>query len=93
EIKLKKKDLSPVSVKVMDPDRNPLVTVEFEKVKFKADFDKDDFEMKKNMTRAQLGLPAMAGGGENDALTVKYPTFELKGTKLTDEKKIDLENG
>ncbi len=92
EIKLKKKDLSPVSVKVMDPDRNALVTVEFKKVKFKASFDKDDFEMKKNMTRAQLNLPAMAGGGD-EVLTVKYPTLDLKGTKLIDEKEISLENG
>ncbi|GHI01337.1 LolA family protein [Neobacillus kokaensis] len=92
EIKLKKKDLAPVSVKVMDPDRNALVTVEFEKVKFKASFDKDDFEMKKNMTRAQLDLPAMSGGGD-EAFTIKYPALELKGTKLVDEKEIALENG
>lgn len=91
EIKLKK-DLSPVSVKVMDPDRNALVTVEFEKVKFNAKFDKDDFDMKKNMTRAQIGMPAMAGSGE-ESLTVKYPALELKGAKLVDEKEISLENG
>ena len=47
EIKLNKKDLSPAVVKVMDPDRNALVTVEFSKVKFNASFDKDDFDMKK----------------------------------------------
>ena len=32
EITLNKKDLSPVSVKVMDTDRNALVTVEFSTV-------------------------------------------------------------
>src|SRR5690242_6406019 len=54
EIKLNKSDLSPAVVKVMDPDRNTLVTVEFSKVKFNADLNNADFDMKKNMTRAQL---------------------------------------
>ncbi|MGG3471019.1 outer membrane lipoprotein carrier protein LolA [Neobacillus pocheonensis] len=92
EIKLNKKDLSPAVVKVMDPDRNPLVTVEFSKVKFNASFDKDAFDMKKNMTRAQLNLPAMANGGDK-AFTVKYPTFNLKGTKLIGEKEVKIQNG
>ncbi|MFF2448772.1 outer membrane lipoprotein carrier protein LolA [Neobacillus sp. NPDC058068] len=92
EIKLNKNDLSPAVVKVMDPDRNALVTVEFSKVKFKASFKKDDFDMKKNMTRAQVGLPAMADAKDN-AFTVKYPTFELKGTKLIGEKEVKIEDG
>ena len=92
EIKLNKSDLSPAVVKVMDPDRNALVTVEFSKVKFNADFNKDDFDMKKNMTRAQLNLPAMAEGGDK-AFTVMYPTFEMKGTKLVEEKTVNIEDG
>jgi outer membrane lipoprotein-sorting protein len=92
EIKLNKSDLSPVVVKVMDPDRNALVTVEFSKVKFNASFDKDDFEMKKNMTRAQLGLPAMANAGDK-AFTVKYPTAKIQGTKLIEEKAVKVEDG
>jgi len=93
EIKLNKGDLSPAMVKVMDPDRNALVTVEFEKVTFNASFDKDDFDMKKNMTRAQLNLPAMAESGGDQAFTIKYPTFELKGTKLIEEKTVNIEDG
>lgn len=92
EIKLNKKDLSPAVVKVMDPDRNALVTVEFEKVKFNADFDKDDFDMKKNMTRAELNMPAMADGGDQ-SFTVKYPTYEITGTKLVGEKTLKIEDG
>ncbi|MEO2075797.1 MAG: outer membrane lipoprotein carrier protein LolA [Bacillus sp. (in: firmicutes)] len=92
EIKLNKSDLSPAVVKVMDPDRNALVTVEFSKVKFNASFDKDDFDMKKNMTRAQLGLPAMAEAGDK-SFSVKYPTVELKGTKLIGEKEVAIEDG
>ena len=89
EIKLNKKDLSPASVKVMDPDRNALVTVEFEKMKFKASFNKDDFKMEKNMTRAQLGLPAMADSGDADFI-VKYPTYEQKVRSYRMNKKLPL---
>jgi len=92
EIKLNKNDLSPAVVKVMDPDRNALVTVQFSKLKFNASFDKDDFDMKKNMTRAQLGLPAMAEAGDK-AFTVKYPTTEIQGTKLIKENDVKIENG
>lgn len=92
EIKLNKSDLSPAVVKVMDPDHNALVTVEFTNVKFNASFQKDDFDMKKNMTRAQIGLPAMAKSGDN-SFTVKYPTFEIKGTKLKEEKPISIKDG
>ena len=92
EIKLNKNDLSPAVVKVMDPDRNALVTVQFSKLKFNASFDKDDFDMKKNMTRAQLGLPAMAEAGDK-TFTVKYPTTEIQGTKLIKENDVKIENG
>ena len=92
EIKLNKRDLSPAVVKVMDPDRNALVTVEFSKVTFKANFDKDAFDMKKNMTRAQINLPAMSDGSDK-SFTVMYPTYELKGTKLVEEKAVKIEDG
>jgi outer membrane lipoprotein-sorting protein len=91
EIKLNKEDLSPAVVKVMDPDRNALVTVEFSKVKFNASFDDSDFDMKKNMTRADLNLPVMADS-KDTAFTVKYPTADL-GATLVDEKEVKLENG
>jgi outer membrane lipoprotein-sorting protein len=92
EIKLNKEDLSPAVVKVMDPDRNALVTVEFSKVKFNASFDDSDFDMKKNMTRADLNLPAMADS-KDTAFTVKYPTADLKDTELVDEKEVKIQNG
>ncbi|MEH7249958.1 outer membrane lipoprotein carrier protein LolA [Neobacillus niacini] len=91
EIKLNKNDLSPAIVKVMDPDRNALVTVEFSKVKFNASFDDSDFDMKKNMTRADLNLPVMADS-KDTAFTVKYPTADIDA-ELVDEKEVKLENG
>lgn len=92
EIILNKKNLTPVSVKVMDPDRNALVTVEFSDVKFDASFDKDAFDMKKNMTAAQLEVQVMANV-EDKEFTVKYPVAELPNVKLVDEKEIATENG
>jgi outer membrane lipoprotein-sorting protein len=92
EITLNKGDLSPKSVKVMDSDRNALVTVEFSNVKFDASFDKNDFDMQKNMTGAQLEVPVMAGVSDKE-FTVKYPTAELPGVSLIGEKKLKTENG
>lgn len=92
EITLNKKDLAPVSVKVMDSDRNALVTVEFSDVKIGADFDKDAFDMKKNMTASQLEVPVMADGSDKE-FTVKYPVAELPGVTLKDEKVMETANG
>ncbi|MBG9587343.1 LolA family protein [Cytobacillus firmus] len=92
EIKLKKSDLSPVSVKVMDPDKNALVTVEFSNVKFNASFDKKDFDMQKNMTGAQLEVPVMAEV-EDQEFTVKYPQMAMADVKLVDEQEMKTEDG
>ncbi|URM32892.1 outer membrane lipoprotein carrier protein LolA [Cytobacillus firmus] len=92
EIKLKKSDLSPVSVKVMDPDKNALVTVEFSNVKFNASFDKKDFDMQKNMTGAQLEVPVMAEM-EDQEFTVKYPQMDMADVKLVDEQEMKTEDG
>lgn len=92
EIKLNKKDLTPVSVKVMDSDRKSLVTVEFSNADFNAAFDKKDFDMAKNMTGAQLEVPVMADIGDKE-FTVKYPTAEMPDVNLIEEKPMETENG
>lgn len=92
EITLNKKDLSPVSVKVMDSDRNALVTVKFTSVKFDPNFEKKDFDMEKNMTGAQLEVPVMGDVKEKE-FAVKYPETELPGVSLVSEKEIKTENG
>ena len=91
EITFKKKDLSPVSVKIMDSDHNTLVTVEFSKVTFNPTFEKDAFDMKKNMTGAQLEVPVMAEA-EGGELSLKYPA-ELDGVSLVEEKEVKTDNG
>lgn len=92
EITLNKKDLSPATVKVMDSDRNPLVTVKFSKTDFNASFEKNDFDMAKNMTRAQFEVPVMAEVGDEDWV-VKYPSAEIQGVELIEEETISTDNG
>lgn len=86
------KDLTPLSVKVMDNDRKALVTVEFSEADFNASFDKKDFDMAKNMTRVQLEVPVMADVGDKE-FSVKYPGAEIPNVSLIEEKPMDTENG
>jgi outer membrane lipoprotein-sorting protein len=92
EITLNKKDLSPVSVKVMDTDRNALLTVQFSKVEFNKKFDDDAFDTSKNMTGARLEVPTMAKA-EDKAIEVMYPANLPEGVKQVDEKEVATEDG
>ncbi|OQO98850.1 LolA family protein [Parageobacillus toebii] len=92
EITLNKKDLSPVSVKVMDTDRNALLTVQFSKVEFNKKFDDDAFDTSKNMTGARLEVPTMAKA-EDKAIEVMYPVNLPEGVKQIDEKEVAAEDG
>lgn len=91
-VKFNRKTLEPKSVEVMDADRNTLVLVDFEKTKFNPDFDKSSFDVKKNMTGAQLEVPVMSLK-ENDDFTILYPTAEIQGVESTGEKMIKTEDG
>ncbi|WP_078543055.1 LolA family protein [Litchfieldia alkalitelluris] len=85
------KDLTPASVKVMDPDRNPLLIVEFTKTTFNPEFDENAFNVEKNMSGALLEVPVMAGVDE--PVAVMYPQVEIEGVNLVEEKEIETENG
>jgi len=91
EITIDKKSLAPISVKVMDSDRNALVTVDFSDVKFDASFDKADFNVQKNMAGAQLDKTVMADVSDAE-FTVLYPE-ELDGIDLVGEKEVKIEDG
>ncbi|HHY74990.1 MAG TPA: outer membrane lipoprotein carrier protein LolA [Bacillus bacterium] len=91
EIAINKKDLSPVMVKVMDQDRQPLVQVDFTGFEFNAKFDADAFDLEKNKTGAQMDTPTMAQPA-NAKLTVLYPE-STPGMELIEEKKVATENG
>jgi len=96
EITLSKKDLSPVSVKVMDPDKKPLVLVEFSDFKFDASFDADAFDVKKNMTGARASLELPASGPvteESDEFSAMTPLDTPAGTDLKEETVVETANG
>ncbi|ANB59018.1 putative sporulation protein ydcC [Anoxybacillus sp. B7M1] len=92
EITLNKKDLAPVSVKVMDTDMKALLTVQFSKIEFNKKFDKNAFDTTKNMTGARLEVPTMAKG-ENEAAEVMYPINMPTGVEQIDEKEIATKDG
>lgn len=93
EITLKKKDLSPITAKIMDVEQNVLVTVDFTDFQLNAGFNEGDFDMDRNMTGAHLeSLPAMAQ--ENDGpLVVTFPMYVPDGTILNDSKEVEIEEG
>ncbi len=92
EITFNKKDLTPVSVKVMDNEMNALMTVQFSKVEFNATFEDNAFDTKKNMTAGQLELPAIAPV-QNDTFAVLYPESIPSGVNLVEEKKLSTDEG
>ncbi len=92
KITFSKKKLAPKKVVVMDTDRKEIMTVKFSKFTFDPDFDKDAFEMKKNMTGAQLAVPVNVDKDQND-FTIMYPTVEIEGTSLIEKDEQDTGNG
>lgn len=92
EIKFRKDTLEPASVSVYDTDEEPLVAVEFSRMKFDVKFDDDAFETKKNMTSAQLEIPVLAQG-KSEGLEVKYIPEGPLNAKLLDEMKVETDQG
>ncbi|MBS4175486.1 outer membrane lipoprotein carrier protein LolA [Bacillus sp. FJAT-49736] len=91
EISFDKRTLTPKSVKVMDTNKNTLVSVKFTKVQLNAKFDKNAFDTKKNLTGATIGKNSKDVNVNGSEFTVKYP--EAKIGELYDEKEITTENG
>lgn len=91
EITINKRDLSPVMVKVMDQDKQPLVQVDFTGFEFNSQFDADAFDLEKNKTGAEMDTPTMAQ--PTDAkLMVLYPEH-TPSMELIEEKKVSTESG
>ena len=62
KIWLNKKNLAPQHVEVSDANKNVMVLVEFNQFEFGKKFDKDSFDMERNMTSWNLkSLPTTAG--------------------------------
>ncbi|WP_243292530.1 outer membrane lipoprotein carrier protein LolA [Bacillus sp. FJAT-47783] len=88
------KDLSPKGVKVMDVDKNPLVTVEFSNFEIDPKFDQNAFDMEKNMSNAQVDIPTLAQPDE-EKFAVMYPLEDKlpMGVTLKQEKEVITDNG
>ncbi|MCE7794143.1 outer membrane lipoprotein carrier protein LolA [Salipaludibacillus sp. CUR1] len=97
EIMLRKKDLTPASVKVMDVELNVLAEVLFDDFQLNADFSEGDFDMDRNMTAAQLQMdvPAMLEEEEetDKEFTVFYPMYEPQGTQFSHSEEVVSDNG
>lgn len=91
EVILNKKDLAPISVKIKDPDHNVLVTVEFSDVSFNPKIEDKAFDMKANMTGAQLEIEALADM-EQEEFAIRYPA-EIEGIELVDQEDIVTDSG
>lgn len=88
EITLTKKDLKPVSVKIMSEDEEALVNMTFDDMAFNTDFDEGAFELQKNMSSAKLEMPAMAQN-EDDSFNIYYPTDVPENSKLAKTNELD----
>lgn len=90
KIWLNKKDYAPQQVQVSDENNNVMVTVEFSQFEFDKKFDKDSFDMQRNMTTWNLQtLPTVLYTGEgndgsasmNEVLGANaVPTGSMTGT-------------
>lgn len=85
KIALTKKDLLPSSVQVMDKDMNVVVDIAFKDFKTDPEFDKDAFNVKKNMTSANLKDVKTMAPKEKE-FKVFRPTVTLPNTKLAESK-------
>lgn len=59
KIWINKKSYAPQSVEIYDAQNNPVVVMNFNDFKFNETFEKDYFDMQRNMTSARITLPAM----------------------------------
>jgi len=91
EVVLNKKDLAPVSVKIKDQDHNVLVTVDFSEVTFNPTIEDKAFDMKANMTGAQVEIEVLADG-EQEEFSLKFPA-EIEGIDLVDQEEIVTDLG
>ncbi|MEW9503056.1 LolA family protein [Jeotgalibacillus marinus] len=94
EVTFDKKTLTPVSVDVKDQEGNVKINLTFTSVDLEASFEKSDFNLEKNMMSAQLEVPVLGDGAEGEEdFVVLYPTEELEGTTMYEEKEVEIDDG
>lgn len=103
KIWLNKKDYAPQQVQVSDENNNVMVTVEFSQFEFGKKFDKDSFDMQRNMTTWNLqALPTAlyTGGGSDGSASMNevlgantLPTGSMTGTSTSAASGSTTKNG
>jgi len=74
KIWLNKSNYAPIQVAVSDPNDKVMVEVKFDKFEFDKAFDKDSFDMQRNMTSLKDGnVPTMAGTDEGQQTGTDTP--------------------
>lgn len=91
EVYFNKKTFTPELVKVLDKDKKALVEVKFSSFDTKANFEKDDFTMDKNMASSDVDAP-VSGQETDDTLAVLYPDY-LAGASLEKKKEVAIDDG
>lgn len=61
KIWINQKSYAPQSVEIYDAQNKPVVVMNFNNFRFNETFEKDYFDMQRNMTSARITLPAMGG--------------------------------
>lgn len=91
EIYFDKKDYTPVLVKVLDKDKQPLVEVEFSSFDLNPSFGENDFKVEENMTNEEEDVSVSTDLNEKP-FSILFP-LHTAGAQLMDKKEVDLENG
>ncbi|PTX58889.1 outer membrane lipoprotein-sorting protein [Melghirimyces profundicolus] len=93
------KDYHPKKVEVLNEDGKVMVEVDFDRFEPNASFDKDAFEMERNMTgSAGLSVPTLGGkekktDKKKEELETITPEWIPEGSRLADETAVDTPGG
>lgn len=90
KIWINQKSYAPQSVEIYDAQNKPVVVMNFNNFRFNETFEKDYFDMQRNMTSARITLPAM--GGQDGAQQAAQGTTQ-SGTTGQNGKSATQENG
>lgn len=90
EIYFDKKSYTPVLVKVLDKDKQPVVEVTFSSFDIDPSFEDDDFKIEKNNEKEEEVSVSVDENG--DPLSVLFPLYTADA-QLTDKQEIELDDG
>ena len=81
KIWINKKSFAPQTVEIYDAQNKPVVVMNFNDFKFNETFEKDYFDMQRNMTSARITLPTMGLETQKDTAAAQTGTSTQGTTK------------